>query len=403
MKILYIAFACSPVRGSECLLGWEWSSLMSRYHEVYVITRCEFKEEIEQYMKEHAIRNIHIFYFDISQAMKKIVTKIWVVYFKTWLKQCTPYIRKLNDTYHFDIIHQVTLSEFRTISDAWKMDARFFYGPSGGAQITPEYLLDYTKGHSFEEKIRAVINANVVKSKKYKKAVTKCEEIFCTNQETKSVFDAILGKNGKTHMLLDVGIEQEVLETRRNIKKEHHTKVTFLWAGRMVYRKGLELLLDSLALIPKDYEYEVILCGNGPQLEELKSKVEMYGLQKKVCFAGLVSYTEMENYYLQADAFVFPSLRESTGTVILEAMSFHLPVIGFQAGGAREIFTPENSFSIEGNNILDIKTNLAHIIEDCVEHSDKLKKMGECAFRTVEDNFTWNQKISTMNEFYMRK
>lgn len=96
----------------------------------------------------------------------------------------------------------------------------------------------------------------------------------------------------------------------------------FLVAGRMIYRKGLDFLFDALMGIPQETRYQVRVVGDGPELEHLRKRCkDDLNLSEHVHCMGSIPYMEMEKEYADADVFIMPSIRETTGTVLLEAMS----------------------------------------------------------------------------------
>ncbi len=401
MKVLYISFSCSPYRGSECMIGWQWPFCMKEYHDIYVLTRSEFKSEIEDYLDKNNIKGMHFFYYDIPTNVARISRKIWVVYYKIWLLKVEKYLMNLVDEYKFDIVHHVTMNEFRTIDKVWKINSKYIFGPIGGGQLTPKYLKRYTKGHGYEEKVREFLNRTVVLLPKYRKAINACSYVFSANIETKEVVDNVIENRKKTKLLLDIGMDSKTLYRSHSITNREYDIMTFIWAGRMVYRKGLELLIDALSTIPNNYPYKVILCGDGPQRKSLETKVQRLNLSDKVFFVGSIPYQNMQEYYLNADAFIFPSLRETAGTVLLEAMSFKLPVIGFKNGGLRSIIDESNGYFINGSSIEAIIQSISKIIIECVKNPELVKKKGNMAYKLVLNNYTWDKKAEYMNQVYL--
>lgn len=105
-------------------------------------------------------------------------------------------------------------------------------------------------------------------------------------------------------------------------EKDRNEECVFLVAGRMIYRKGLDFLFDALMRIPQETRYQVRVVGDGPELEHLRKRgKEDLNLSEHVHCMGSIPYMEMEKEYAGADVFIMPSIRETTGTVLLEAMS----------------------------------------------------------------------------------
>lgn len=105
-------------------------------------------------------------------------------------------------------------------------------------------------------------------------------------------------------------------------EKGRNEECVFLVAGRMIYRKGLDFLFDALMRIPQKTRYQVRVVGDGPELEHLRKRCkDDLNLSEHVHCMGSIPYMEMEKEYAGANVFIMPSIRETTGTVLLEAMS----------------------------------------------------------------------------------
>lgn len=98
-----------------------------------------------------------------------------------------------------------------------------------------------------------------------------------------------------------------------------------LFLGRLVPRKGCQLLLEAIRLLKQDATvptFAVTICGKGPLAEQLQRYVDEHGLSDIVRFTGFVSEMDKPRYYASADITVFPSSGgESFGIVLVEAMS----------------------------------------------------------------------------------
>lgn len=104
-----------------------------------------------------------------------------------------------------------------------------------------------------------------------------------------------------------------------------------LYVGTIEPRKGLDLLLKALTVVEGDYRVNIVgkFDEKSKYWRKLQKYVNIYGIKDRVNFLGRVSQEELENLYMKSKAFVFPSLNEGYGLVILEAMEYGLPVIAF--------------------------------------------------------------------------
>ncbi|MEL7454076.1 MAG: glycosyltransferase family 1 protein, partial [Pseudomonadota bacterium] len=99
----------------------------------------------------------------------------------------------------------------------------------------------------------------------------------------------------------------------------------FLNVGRVAVEKNIEAFLEA------DLPGSKVIVGEGPQLEELKAKYP------KDHFVGAKFGEDLAAYFASADVFVFPSLTDTFGLVILEAMATGTPVAAYDAPGPKDI------------------------------------------------------------------
>lgn len=403
MKILYIAFACNPYVGSEAFCGWSWPLAMRKYCEVYVVTRKENKTGIEKYLDEYRIDDIKFFYYDIPDVLNIYYKsgKMYMPYSVLWQNTSFRLIKKLHEKYNFDYIHQVTLGDFRLVNPAWKLKSKFIFGPVGGAQFTPKSLKSYIGNDDKSENRREWINKMIKAWPLYRKALNRTYLILAANPETQTYLQECVDEPGKCKLLTENGVNVDLIHGIP--EKLDHDKVVLLWSGRMIKRKGLSFLIDIIKQIDTDTPFVLKLVGDGPEKEKLVEKVRESGLNNKVEFVGLVSYTEMQKLYKFSDIFVFPSLRETTGTVLFEAMVNGLPIVTFDQNGAALLVTDSCGLKVNiHQTVCDIKMDFADKLRILIDNPAKRSEMGKNAYMHVVENYTWAAKCKTFYENYLR-
>lgn len=111
--------------------------------------------------------------------------------------------------------------------------------------------------------------------------------------------------------------------------------ITLLYAGRISRDKAPDLLAEVYSrLVKKRGDINLILAGDGPYAETLRAKL---GGSGRIVFTGRLEQEELAALYSGADVFVFPSVTDTFGLVVLEALACGLPAVVSDAGGAREI------------------------------------------------------------------
>ena len=181
---------------------------------------------------------------------------------------------------------------------------------------------------------------------------------------------------------------------KKSLAKENE-QFTILVASRLNYRKGHSFLFDALKELPCDCEYVCHIVGEGPEKKMLNKKCNDYNLGSKVSFLGKLPYNKMTSEYEIADVLILPSLRETTGTVVLEAMSHSLPVITLKRFGALNLLSEDSAFFIDGNSRNEYVDNLNKLISKCINAPDEVLKKGVNA-KQCACAHTFNKK----NEFY---
>jgi glycosyltransferase involved in cell wall biosynthesis len=132
------------------------------------------------------------------------------------------------------------------------------------------------------------------------------------------------------------GVNRDNLKT--TISWQHlNRKPVLLSVGRVSKEKGLD------DLIPLQYEFNIIVVGDGPYKEELQNKMP------HALFVGYKTGTELANLYAQADVFVFPSRTDTFGLVMIEAMSLGTPVAAFPVRGPLDVIEPGVTGSMDTN------------------------------------------------------
>ncbi len=109
-------------------------------------------------------------------------------------------------------------------------------------------------------------------------------------------------------------------------------ETVFVYAGRLATEKNLKMLLAAFLQLPATPPCRLLLIGDGPLRPELEHLADA-----RVLFAGYRRGEELARYYAAADVFVFPSLTETFGNVILEGMASGLPTVAFRVPGPQDI------------------------------------------------------------------
>ena len=138
---------------------------------------------------------------------------------------------------------------------------------------------------------------------------------------------------------VDLGLFQPLDKTRARKELGLSEKKVILYVGRIEPLKGLDILLNAVAILEDRSDTRLLIVGGKPgldkELDRLKSLSAQLGIEDMVTFMGTLSQTELPEYYSAADVFVLPSYSESFGLVALEAMACGTPVVVSRVGGLK--------------------------------------------------------------------
>jgi glycosyltransferase involved in cell wall biosynthesis len=108
-----------------------------------------------------------------------------------------------------------------------------------------------------------------------------------------------------------------------------------LFVSRLAREKNVELLLDAIAF--SDQPVRLAIAGDGPERQALEQRAGEIGVRSRVTFLGTVERQRLPDLYASADAFVFPSVTETQGLVVVEALAAGALVIAAEAQQNREV------------------------------------------------------------------
>ena len=403
MNILYIACSCSPNYGSEDKIGWNIPLESAKQNNVWVIAREESRKEIEDYINKYNIQNPRFFYIEIPRIIKTLFKPpFYTTRLNAWHKRAFKLAKQLCQEENIDIIHQITPIEFRSIGNYGKIPGiKFVCGPIAGAQNISKAHFSYLSANKLIEWIRVTANRWFYFMFVLSKRLENLSYIFFANKETYLYLYKVLPKRLSFELLSDISISESELIIAEDIEKEEVKKCRFLVAGRLVYLKGVSFLLDVLARIPKEFFYECIIVGDGPERYNLLQKSEELHLSNKVKLMGNIAYNEMVFEYRKSSTLVFPSFREASGSVILEAMANGLPVVTINRFGGADIVNADCGWLYDGETKEEMIEALKNILIECIEHPEEVARKGRNAVERAKE-FTWDKRAVHYQEIYER-
>jgi glycosyltransferase involved in cell wall biosynthesis len=162
----------------------------------------------------------------------------------------------------------------------------------------------------------------------------------------------------------------------------------FLSVALLNKNKGMHYLLEAVKLLVQRGagSFELYIGGEGPARLGLEGLAKELGLTDRCHFIGLLSRSEVKEWMQNSDVFVLPSLSETFGVVLAEAMACGRPVIATRCGGPEFVVTPETGLLVDVANPVALADAMERFISDVaafdgntIRHS-VVKRFGEKTF-----------------------
>jgi len=187
---------------------------------------------------------------------------------------------------------------------------------------------------------------------------------------------------------LDCGIKDELLD-RPRITHEG-VNLRFVHVGRLVFFKGTHLVIEALAKTQNDVCVDIV--GRGPQLETCRALVQRLGLERRVRF--LDWYASQDDFLKTLPDYrgmVLPSLEDSNGIVIQEAMAAGLPPVCLDWGGPALLIDHERTgFLIAPASVEHITTGIAECLDRLSTEHELAESMSK-AGRAAANEWRWSR------------
>ena len=352
--ILLSAYACEPNKGSEPEVGWQWAINLSKLgHNVYVVTRRNNKESIENNIKKK--KNLKFIYYDLHPLLIKFFSRkgkpnfFSFLYFYFWQVGIFFYVRSYIKKIKFDYIHHVTFVSLRYPSFLCFYRIPFILGPvSGGEVVHFKFYKSLNTRSKLFEIIRNFSNYIVKFSPFINFMFYKSKKILVTSNETKNLIPKRYHSKTKVMLAISSG--------RLNPKKiyinscKKYFKICYV--GRLLCWKGIGMTLDILYKLKKEIpKLKITFIGDGADKIFLQKKILDLSLTNSIKIIKNQKRNKILKFYRTQNLLLFPSYRDSGGMVILEAISNSLLVAALKLAGPALILNTKSSILVDPKNL----------------------------------------------------
>jgi glycosyltransferase involved in cell wall biosynthesis len=257
-------------------------------------------------------------------------------------------------------------------------------GPLGGGETSPRALRD---GFGFKSKVietlRDISTATITMNPMVRGGLTRAAMIAVRTTETYQVLIPSMQRRSIIfgELTLDAGDIGEPREAPNHAPR-------LLYAGRLLYWKGVHLAIRAFAEFSRRMpDARLTVVGKGPEEPRLRADAAAYHVENKVDFISWLPQEKLFDLYSNHDLLVFPSLHDSGGTVILEALSRGLPVMCLDLGGPRYLVTPSCGIIIgtSGRNTAQVTGVMAQELVELFSSRTRLAEFSAGAIARAKE------------------
>lgn len=394
MNYLISAYSVNPYKGSEDSIGWNWVLQYEKNYKegdrIILLTKEFNAKDTRRGLKEFNIQHVELVIVDVPNALNWFREKhsaFHHMYYILWQHWAWLWVK--HSGIRFDVIHHVTMNDYRIPSELYKAKgAKVIWGPMGGAQVTPRPLKVYEK-NQLVASFREFVNKSCSWNPFYKKALRSYYKIYCINNETQKQISRIVGKD--VPLMPELALRDEYKNLP--IRKENNDILKIVFVGRLIGKKGIAFLVDALSLMPTDMNWELLIFGDGDDRALIEKQIADSGIGKNVKLMGNRPLNQIAEAYQQADVFVLPSLRETSGNVLLEAMAYAVPIVAFDTSFCRLLKEVDCGVFVNTEQALEgIKEDWCKAIVILGRDKKLAKRMGMNGYKYVNSRLTWDEK-----------
>jgi len=231
-----------------------------------------------------------------------------------------------------------------------------------------------------------------------KKLLRHSAKVIAISSYTRSELQKITGLDSS---VIPYGSSLLPVEINRSTKKASD-KWRLLFVGRLIERKGLKYLFQAILLM-RGYNVELHIAGSGKQATYLKDLAHELGITERVIFEGKVPNSRLKELYRECDIFVLPSIvdsrgeTEGLGVVLLEALSYQMPVVASDVGGIPDIIKDgETGYLAKQKDPQSLADKIITVMEN---HENSLR-ISEQGLKFSRDYFNWERITGEIKTIY---
>jgi len=399
-RVLMIAYACNPRGSGEHWLGWGWAEQASRSYEVELVTTPKARAAVEESSRAAGIAPHFI---DVPEWLRSLADRGWASWSRklAWQKRVARLARALNREKKLSLVHQTTFHTFRVPFLAAGLGIPSVWGPIAGGEHVPPGFGCYLGPARWTEKGRTLVNRFWLQTPAIQRSLRQASVLYISNRTTLDFLPPRF--RAKCRIVSPNALRPEDQQWVCPPAEAAAGGAAFrmLYVGNCVPTRAIPLVLEAL-LQARLGDYELTVVGDGPALAHWKRRAAELGLAANVRFAGKVPRAQLDAFYARADVLVFPALRDSGGSALLEAMARGVPVICLDWAGPGEMVDETSGIKVPVSTPEAAVGAFAAALARLQREPALRTRLARAARARAEARFGWDAKRQLLEETYLK-
>ncbi|MBX7219099.1 MAG: glycosyltransferase family 4 protein [Blastocatellia bacterium] len=408
-RVLLSAYQCGPGMGSVSQIGWEWYDRLNRRTPTTLVTHIRNRDTLTQAgvrALTHDVIYIDTEWFagPLYRFAKRLFPRsehavflLSSLDFFVYDRAARKHIRKLLKTDHrWDVVHAVTPVSPVAATGLHKLGLPLIFGPlNGGLGMPPHFgdILQQDSGWLYRLREVGRIGDFLLGTTR------RAARILTATKATLELIPAAC--HPRCVSMIENGIELSRFTQAPWPPVPNSTQpLQVVFVGRLIPVKGVAMLLEAVAQVRQEFPIRCTIVGDGPMRGEWEARSQALGLAEEVRFVGNRTLDEVAEWMRWGHVFCLPSVRESGGAVLLEAMASARPVVALAFGGPAEIVRDDFGCAIEPLGSSHVVNQFARIFREIVAQPEVWRAKGETARQAAAARFDWNAKVEAALEIY---
>lgn len=411
LRVLISAYQCGPGMGSVSQIGWQWYSRLAQRLPVTLVTHIRNQAALQA--AGAPIAGSEIIYIDtewfagpLYRASARLFPKSqhavflmssldFYVYDRAVVKQLKPLQKK---AHRWQIVHAPTPVSPTAASRLYQLQLPLVLGPWNGGIPSPRHFPEIMR----QDSAWLYPLRNLSKIVDWILGSTRNATMILTaNQATQNTIPKKY--RDKCVPLLENGVDLNLFSSAPYPPAPSpDNPLHLVFVGRLVPFKGVGMLLTAISSVKDKLPIRLTVIGEGPLGVEWQQQARGLGIGEQIHWLGNANFEQIVKQLHHAHALCLPSVRESGGGVLLEAMACARPVIAVAFGGPAEVVDDDVGYLIPPNGQKAVIQGLVSCFFDIYLNPQKWAAKGEEGRKRAERYYGWDAKVEKVIELYQQ-